>query len=304
MARGRYLVIGADGFLGAGLMKKLQSRGHKVTGTTRRAEATGGARIFLNLNEPVLDIPPDATHAFFVAADTSFIRCRDSQEAYNVNVIAIPALIENCLKKGIHTVFTSSNSVFGGTVSWPAEDAVPQPVMPYARHKALAERAIIRSAKSLGAENLFSIVRLTKVLNSHVPPLPQWLPDLSAGKPIRPFSDFIFAPVTLDFVTSALALIAEKNISGILHLSGAENISYLDFALLLAARMDASPHLIEPSSSTDAGITLHFKPKYSGLGMPQTQKKTRLAPQPLHEVIEAIVSDYKKENNNGCLSSQ
>jgi dTDP-4-dehydrorhamnose reductase len=93
--------------------------------------------------------------------------------------------------------------------------------------------------------------------------------------------------MSVQFVGEALATVGEKRVSGNLHLSGAENISYVDLAMALAARLGINPSLIQPTSATAKGIHIAFKPRFSGLGMERTTRLTGVCPQNL----EAVVAD-------------
>jgi dTDP-4-dehydrorhamnose reductase len=142
------------------------------------------------------------------------------------------------------------------------------------------------------AEQLLSIVRLTKILDRNTSPLPNWLEAWQRGEPVHPFSDLIFAPMSVRFVGQALARLGEQRIPGNLHLSGAENVSYVDFASALASSKGIAPELIAPTTAKAKGIHIAYKPRFSGLGMQRTTALAGVQPQRLAD----LVCDLLEEN--------
>ena len=190
--------------------------------------------------------------------------------------------------------FISTNSVFGGERPWPEEQAPHAPGIAYARQKAEAEKRIRAEARRLHAEDRLSIVRLTKILNEETPPLPGWFSAWAGGRTIEPFADLIFAPMSVRFVGNALATLGEKRVPGDLHLSGDENVSYVDFAMKLARRLGVDPALIAPTTAEAKGVHIAFKPRYSGLSMRRTTELTGVTPQPIDDVVNELVAEHIK----------
>jgi dTDP-4-dehydrorhamnose reductase len=143
----------------------------------------------------------------------------------------------------------------------------------------------------LGATDRLNIVRLTKIMNAGVSPLPAWFSAWDRGKPVQPFEDLVFAPISVKFVGQALATIGEARIPGELHLSGAENVSYVEFAHALAKRLKVDPALIRPTTAVAKGVHIPFKPRYSGLGMTRTTELTKIRPQRLDELVDDLAAD-------------
>jgi len=149
------------------------------------------------------------------------------------------------------------------------------------------------TAKRLKAADRLNVVRLTKIMAPDTPPLPTWFSMWQRGEAVQPFADLIFAPMSVQFAAGALATIGEKRIPGDLHLSGAANVSYVDFAAALAGKMGVDAKLIAPTTAVEKGVSILFKPRYSGLGMRRTTALSGIAPQPLAGVVEDLLASRK-----------
>lgn len=289
--RSAFIVVGADSLVGEALIESLKHRGHEAYGTTRRLATVSEQRLFFDFEaaQP-FKAPPDATYAYVVAAATNYERCERDPQARVVNEELTPRAIANLLGQGLFVTFISTNSVFGGDRPWPQEEDPHAPQIPYAAQKSRAEDTVRTAARNLRAESRLSIVRLTKILSTSTPPLPAWLAAWRRLEAVQPFADLVFAPMSVKFVGESLTILGEKRVSGDLHLSGAENVTYVELAHALASRLNIQPDLVQPTTAAARGISIPFKPRFSGLGMARTTRLTGLRPQSLHEVVADLVS--------------
>lgn len=289
-----FLVVGGDSLVGGGVLKALERRGHRAVSTTRRRETLNADRVLLDFESDVpFRAPDEINYAFLVAAATNYDRCEKDPLAHVINVELIPRTVALLLEQGLFVTFVSTNSVFGGERPWPHEDDPHMPGIAYARQKSEGEAIVRAAAERLGASDRLNIVRLTKIMNSAVSPLPAWLAAWKSGQPVQPFSDLIFAPISVRFAGEALASIGERRIPGNLHLSGAENVTYVQFADALAGKLGVSANAIQPTTAVERGINIPFKPRYSGLGMARTTQLSGVRPQPLDELVDDLVADIK-----------
>lgn len=292
-----FLVVGGDSLVGGGLYRALEKRGHQVFATTRKTEKLDSKHVYLDFESEEPFVPPvSVDYVYVVAAATNYDRCEKDPLAKLINEELIPRFVKAMLERGLFVTFISTNSVFGGDRPWPHEDDQHEPGIPYAKQKDEAEKTIRVAASELGAEDRLNIVRLTKILDKDTSPLPNWFSAWKQGETVNPFSDLIFAPMSVQFVGEALAILGEKRVSGNLHLSGADNVSYVDFAYALAERMGVEKNLIAPTTATEKGIHIAFKPRFSGLGMQRTSSLTGVLPQNLADVVEDLL--LKNSINN------
>lgn len=285
----KFLVVGGDSLVGNSVVQALQARGHVAFSTTRRQETVDETRVFLDFESQTPFIAPlGMDYAFIIAAATNYDRCENDPLARIINVEHIPRLVKGLLQQGVFVTFISTNSVFGGDHAWPQEDDPHAPGIAYALQKTEGEAVIVADAARLNATHLLNITRLTKILAPDTSPIPAWSAAFTSGKTVEPFEDLIFAPMSVNFVGEALATIGEKRVAGNLHLSGAANVSYVEFAHAIAQRLGADEKLIAPTTSVAKDIHIAFKPRFSGLGMARTTALTGVEPQPLSRVIADI----------------
>jgi dTDP-4-dehydrorhamnose reductase len=288
----KYVVIGADSLLGTALLKKIKKNEFECYGTTRRIETISPQRFYLDFQEPKsYAIPFSDFHAFIVAAATNYERCESDPNSKKVNVDLIPQLVESLIHQGAYVTLISTNSVFGGDRPWPDEDDPHDARIAYSIQKHESEARSFEIAKSCGALHRFNVVRLTKILSCDTSPLPSWLNSWKNGEVIEPFADLVFAPISLKFICDSLLRISLLKTPGCLHLSGSANISYVEFAYALADAIGVNRSLIVPSSASEKGINILFKPRFSGLGMNKTTQITGIFPQSIREVIADLINE-------------
>lgn len=288
-AKPGYLVVGGDSLVGGGLLRALERRGRRALASTRRRDTVDEKRVHLDFesDEP-FKVPAGIDYIYIVAAATNYERCEKDPLAYRINVELIPRVAASLLEQGVFVTFISTNSVFGGERPWPHEDDPHAPGIAYAKQKDEAEQVILADARRLNAEQRFNIVRLTKIMDHDTSPLPNWFAAWERGEAVQPFADLIFAPMSVQFVGEALATIGEKRQPGNLHLSGAENVSYVDLAVNLAREMNIDFSLITPTTAEAKGVNIPFKPRYSGLGMKRTTQLTGVKPQTIQDVAKDL----------------
>lgn len=285
-----YLVVGGDSVVGGGLLRALDRRGHPVLASTRRRETMNIGRVHLDFeSEFSFRMPSNFDYAYIVAAATNYDRCDVDPMARRINTELIPKLVISLLEQGVFVTFISTNTVFGGERPWPNEDDPHSPCIAYARQKDEAEAVIRAAAIVRRSEKRLNIIRMTKILDRNTPPLPNWFSAWKRGEAVEPFSDLIFAPMSLRFVGESLAKLGEMRIPGDLHLSGAANVSYVDLAQCLARGMGIATSLILPTTAENKGVNIQFKPRFSGLGMQRTTAISGLTPQSIDDVARDIV---------------
>lgn len=280
----RLCIIGGDGRIGRALAGHLTARGERVFATTRQPHGSAEAHLDLDRAEAWTGPPEGTTAAFLCAAVTDMAQCEARPEhARRINVESAMILSQRLAANGIRVVFLSTNAVFSGDVPDVPEDAIPDPLNAYGRLKQEAEQAVL----ALGP--LGVVVRLGKVLDATLPLLAGWRDRLDRGETVRPFSDLRMAPVSLDYVCALLAQVADRDVAGVLHASGAASVSYAAFLQAYARARGNRDGLVEPVTSTEAGVRLPACPAHATLGMARTRDLLGVTPQPVEGVVDDLL---------------
>jgi len=260
-ALGRVLIVGGDGLIGRALAGDLAARGWRVRATTRRA----GPGPALDLATPfdAAAVTEGVDALVLSAAVTGRAACeRDPAGAHRVNVEAPVALARPVLARGGQVVFLSTHIVLGGDRPFLPPDAPHAPVDVYSRQKAEAEAWL---AELPGAAEGLSIVRLTKVLDWSSGVLAGWRATLAAGQTIEAYTDLVLAPVTAGHVVAALARLLQDRVCGVVHLSGAEEISFADLAFALAGPLGWPHGSIRPMAGRPVNPLAAASPRHASL---------------------------------------
>jgi len=285
----RILVVGADSLIGAALTAFLRQMGADVTGTTRRKHTVSSNCLFLDLasEETLHVVEGHYACAFLCAAITAMSACeREPDRTYRVNVTNTVRLSKRIHVTGTRIVFLSSNTVFNGESARPDENADYCTCTEYGRQKAAAEQELMGSTGDAGS---VAIARLSKVLSPDSGVAAEFMGKLEDGEPCRAFDDLLMSPISLAYAVDVLAKLAFSKLSGIFHLSGAEEMSYAEFARRLAVHMGVDPALVRPCRSTDAGAKPLFRPEHPALGMKRTSRLLGIEPEPTAHLLNMLV---------------
>ena len=229
-SRNRYLIIGGDGLIGSALTNFFKNSGEEVLSTTRH-KSTRDDTIYLDLADEAskwgaLNNIGSFDAVIFCAGITELDKCEKNKiftRKVNVeNVIILASILERNCK---HFVYLSSNAVFDGSNKYPSHNDIQSPINEYGRQKAEIENMLLKLYPSS-----ITILRLTKVLGQRNPLFENWIHALRKGDKIQPFSDMYIAPIPLFFVLSIIRHIIDRNLMGILHVSGDQDLSYADIA--------------------------------------------------------------------------
>jgi dTDP-4-dehydrorhamnose reductase len=217
----RLFVTGLGGYLGGELGRRAPRAGWEVEGVIGHAQ---------------LDVrDADAVRAAVVAARPDVVvhtayRMDDS----GVNVEGTRAVAAAAAAAGARLVHVSTDVVFGDGERPLREDDPPGPVTAYGESKLEAERVC-------GPDAL--MVR-TSLLYGGERPSPHEVAAIEAADGARDmtfFTDEVRCPIAVGDLAEALLELATMDISGPLHVAGADAVDRLDFARLVAAHHGRDP---------------------------------------------------------------
>jgi len=281
------LIIGGDSQIGYALSKYINER--KII-TTRRKNLESNEQYF-DLNHPQ-DINKSAfkacTTAVILAGITSIDFCeKNPRETYKINVDNTIQLLHYLNKKNIFTVFISSSAIFSEAESNIDEKTLPLPSNQYGLQKLLVED-YIKSSDEL--RDAVTILRLTKVLSKEDGFIYENMTELKCGNKIFAYSDLLISPISLPYVTKCIAAVIDKKIPGIFNLSNQSELSYFDFFIEIAKKMQINPTHVFANSAIKEAKNIIFWPVNPSLGMKNTTEKFGILPESLEDVLNYLTT--------------
>lgn len=297
------IVTGANGLLGQHLVTALVKFGYGMLalgkGECRINDFTGK---YLDLDitdgvavrEVIVSHKPDLIiHA---AAMTNVDECeKDKQECYNVNVTATRFLIDAAKEVHSKIIYLSTDFVFDGMTGPYKEEDIMSPVNYYGSTKVAAEKAIMES------DLRWAIVRTVLVYGQTVEGtrtnIINWVKSsLEQGKHIKVVSDQFRTPTFVDDLVIGIMLLIEKNIDGVFHISGREEMTPYDMAMETAKFLKLDESLIEKvdsSTFSQAGL----RPAKTGFRIDKARKELGYEPRGFRETLEIMFG----ENENSKM---
>lgn len=254
----KILVTGSNGLLGQTLTKLIISsdRAELIAtskGPNRYPDSEGYHYTELDISnknqieEVVSLFKPDVI--INTAAITNVDTCHTERDlCWKLNVDAVKSLVEICEAKDIHLIHLSTDFVFDGTSGPYSEDDQPNPVSFYGESKYEAEKII--QASSCRWSILRTILVYGVTSNMSRSNIILWAKSaLEKGEPINVVNDQWRMPTFVDDLAEACLLTAEKEATGMFHISGKDMMTIVDIANLVADFYNLDKSLIRPISS-------------------------------------------------------
>lgn len=243
----KFLIIGANGYLGSYLYQNLKEMYPDTLGTSHR-QSHGLA--YFDLNSPSLSflskIEASYTHAIICAAIPNILKCEQNpKETFLQNVLGTLNLIRELNDKKIKSIVFSSDVVFDGKDAIYTEDSPPNPLNEYGRQKKILEDLAFKICPDLLLIRLSKIYSISHKDNTMLFDLGS---RLLSGQSIKAASDLFFNPICIDDVYSGLLTLIKNNRSGLYHLSSPQTTSWYQLATQLAKQLNCSPNLIDKIS--------------------------------------------------------
>jgi dTDP-4-dehydrorhamnose reductase len=229
------LVTGGSGYLGAELLRQAP----EAVGTYRTNAFPGGVRLDVHDADAVaraVDGHDVVIHTAYVQEDSSVIE----QGAAHV--------ADACAAAGARLLNLSTDVVFDGALGRPyREGDEPSPITEYGAAKLAAERTV--------AERCPDALTVRTSLIYGGPPLRPSRQEQQAMNAQMPFfTDEIRSPVQVGDLAAALLALAAGDMTGVVHLAGADAVSRYEFAQLVVAARGGDPATVQWASFRELGL--------------------------------------------------
>ena len=254
----RLLITGASGLLGLNLALEARNM-HQVVGVDRcQLTSVPFEMVCTDLLERgavdrVLDTAqPD--WLIHCAALANLEACEADPELARCLNASLPGdLAAACKVRGVKIVHISTDSVFDGIKSdLYTEEDVPNPLSLYAETKLQGEQAVLSANPDaiVARVNFYGFS-----LNGKRSLAEFFVNNLSAGEPIKGFTDLTFNPTFVGDLADLLLRMLAKDLRGVYHTVSADVMSKYSFGVMLARCFGWDESLISPESVDRSGLT-------------------------------------------------
>lgn len=257
----RLVVTGASGLLGLNLSLVAARQGAVVTGLVNSRSLQGvpfeARQANLLDTEAALEIIA-ASHpeAIIHCAAIASINAAEQQPelARKLNAEVPGKLAEAAKSWGVPFVHISTDAVFDGIKGDFRETDPTGPLSIYGRAKLAGEQAV-------SAANPDAIIARTVFygwsLSGKRSLAEFFFNQLTAGEPMKGFTDLIFCPLYVEDLAQALLEMIEKQLSGVYHVVATDHLSKYEFGVRIARKFGLNADLIEPvqTENVDRGAT-------------------------------------------------
>lgn len=289
-----FLVIGASGFVGSHILRRLRQAGHDVIGTQsqpRRADLV----TFNLLRHRMADVVDGGW--FARGAVTWAIHCTsfgpmdryaaDPAASWLVTVEKPKTLIADLDQLGVRQVLLSTSYVFDGRQGGYTEQQSRAPVSEYGRQKLELEDLFLANTSDS------AMLRLDKVVGddpqeNHL--LTEWYQTARKGQPILCIADQFLSPTLVDDVALAVLRTCECELRGIYHVANQEVFRRDELARQFLAALGLSERVILRTQD-ELGL-LDRRPQASHLDATKFRLATGLTYTSMREVIDRFRSRF------------
>lgn len=256
----RLLVTGASGLLGLNLIVQAAGR-YEVSGVLRRERLspdsfTSFRPLLADLTEPgqvkrlIAQVEPDAVVHCAALTDVDYCQMNPVQ-AQRLNVDVAREMAEITARENVALLHISTDAVFDGVKGDYSEEDMPNPLNVYASTKLDGERAVAEA----NPDAIIARVNFFGWSWQGRRSLAEWFfNNLSAGNPIKGFTDLIFCPLLVNDMAEILLRMLDLRLSGIFHVVSADSQSKFAFGKMLARQFGFDENLISPASYTSAAL--------------------------------------------------
>jgi len=288
----KILVTGASGLLGQKLVRFGIGRGYDVCSLYSSHPPDGGRTFRVDitnskdLNDRLKLEHPDVVINTASLTDVDFCE-REPEFAMRVNATGPALLADACKRIQAFLLHLSTDYVFDGAKGNYSENDTPAPINQYGFSKLQGERSIAKHANVCIAR--------TSVLygwgREHRANFATWLyTKLSKGSRVNVVTDQLASPTLNTNLANMILELAERRISGLIHVAGATRASRYEFAIELAKQFNFDTSLIVPTTS-DASSWIARRPKDSSLDITKATEILRTKPMQLGEALREFAEE-------------
>lgn len=288
----KFLVTGASGLVGSQVVKDLTKQNHVVYSCYHDELPKYGIPIKLdlinqsNIKDTINKFKPDSI--IHLAAMTGVDLCETEQDlAMTINAKATKILAEQAAKNDCFFVYASTDYIFDGNKGMKKENDFPNPLGVYGKSKLAGEIALNNLASG------WCIARISTPFGVHPTKksFPLWVKEnLESKKEISVLTDQFTSPTYVPNLSKMLIEVATKQITGIIHFSGASRISRFSLAEMVADRLNLDKTLLKPAKISEMNWKAQ-RPEDSSLDVSLATEILEEKPQKIEQSLDLFLSE-------------
>ncbi|MEK0451450.1 MAG: dTDP-4-dehydrorhamnose reductase [Verrucomicrobiota bacterium] len=285
----RIIVTGANGRLGAALVREWRAAGLNVTGFGRNElDLASGAAITERLNSE------DFAALVNCAAQTNVDRCEtEIDEAFTLNAEAPTIIADACRRKGARMIHISTDYVFDGAKDGAyTEDDPAIPISIYGASKRAGESGVLAAT-----EGKALVARVSWVFGPDRPSfVDQIVKNAMEKDEVAAIADKVAVPTyTLDAAAMLKPFLFENHASGLLHLCNAGSCTWQEYgqwALDCAAEAGAAlkARSVAPLKMADLKAFIARRPPNTAMSTARLTTLTGIHPRPWRDAVREYIA--------------
>jgi dTDP-4-dehydrorhamnose reductase len=292
----KVLVTGSAGLIGQQVVKDL-SKLNEVFSSYNDSMPEYGEPVRMDLRDhkeisSVFDRKnPDVV--IHLGAMTDVDLCEsENHSATEINAKSTETIAKECSKQNSFLIYLSTDYVFDGNSGMYKETDTTNPIGYYGKSKLDGEISVQNSS----AEYCIARTSTPFGLHSKKKSFPIWIiENLKQKNQINVLTDQITSPTYIPNLSKMLIEIAERKITGILHVSGASNMSRYDMACMIADKLNFDQSFLNPATMNEMNW-IAKRPKNSSLDVSKAGSILNEKPQTIEESIEMFTNTIKSTN--------
>ena len=226
----QYLILGADGYIGSYLYKKMMESGLSVIGTSRKKQNKDMIYFDLinkNIDRVINAVTEEEKTAIFCIAESNIDACfMNYKDAYHINVVLTKLAIDSLVKNGFHVIFFSSDNVFNGKEGIYTEASKAEPINAYGKMKRDIEDYLIEYQPDVCIFRLAKVLSLKKERQNL---LFDWENRIKQQE-ISCIRGNVISVVYIEDVYKACIISSYKKWGGVFHIAGNQSYSRKELA--------------------------------------------------------------------------
>ena len=296
MVKLKFLVTGSAGLIGQQIVKDL-SKSNQVFSSYNESMPEHGEPVRMDLrnHKQISSVfnekNPDVV--IHLGAITDVDLCEsENLSATEINAKSTEIIANECSKQNSFLIYLSTDYVFDGSSGMYKETDTTNPNGHYGKSKLDGERSV----ENFSSEYCIARTSTPFGLHSKKKSFPTWIiENLEQKNQINVLTDQITSPTYIPNLSQMLIEIAERKITGILHVSGASKMSRYDMACMIADKLDYDQSLLNPAIMSQMNWDAE-RPKNSSFDVSKAASILHQKPQTIEESIELFTNTIKSRD--------